>query len=199
MQAEQPQDGQFIRDLGKHTNLVLTLMFAISTPLQLWSRIPGTTGVWFYGFFFVGGIALQCIYLAIKTQVLMRYDAISFASVAALHLAWFGVHGVSRAVARWRGHYCHSYDPGIGISQPLYPSLPAGAGRLVSDLTVLMAAVLIFDLTDCPLQRDWHLWVVLPAVVMCQIWIKAREAHLHQKHIDAVQAAHYYTDTIKRR
>ena len=199
MQAEQPQDGQFVRNLGKHTNLVLTLMFAVSTPLQLWSRIPGTTGVWFYGFFLGGGIVIQCIYSVIKTQALMRYDAIPLGSVVALHLVAFGVHGVGRATAHWRGNYCHSYDPGLGIFQPLYPSLPAGAVRLMSDLSVLMAMVLIFDLADSPIQRDWHLWVVLPAIVLSPLWIKAREAHLHQKHIDAVQAANYYTDTIKRR
>lgn len=199
MQPPEQQDSDFVRDFSKHLNLVLVAMFAASTPAQIWSRIPGSTGGWFFGFFYVGGFAMQLLYIEIKTAAIGRYDAMPFTATFGLSLFWFGLHGVRRTYLRSKGRHLHSYDPGQGILGPVYPHLPNWLSALISDLTVAVAFGIFFHLADSPVQHDWFVWVVVPSLVISQSWVKSREAFMHQRHVDAAAGAKYYADTIKRR
>jgi len=115
MQPPEQQESDFVRDFSKHVNWALVAMFAASTPAQIWSRVPGSTGGWFFGFFFVGGFVMQLLYIEIKSSVIGRYDAVSFAAVLGLSLIWFGLHGVRRTYLRSKGLHLHSYDTGCVI------------------------------------------------------------------------------------
>lgn len=196
---DQPDNKQFMREFSGSINIALILMFSISTDAQIWSRWIGSTGGWFFGPYFLAALIMKALYGTIKLTVTGMPDSIDIATVVYASLMWFSMHGIVRALRQAFGGHVHSHDPGIGVFAFAYPGLPLWMSSLLSDLTVTITLILSFHYLDCPIQRDWFAWIVLPSIVLSQAWVQARHGYLHQRYVDAAAEAHQYAGTIGRR
>jgi len=193
---QSPPEQQPTHDFGKHTSIGVVIMFCNGTTAQLYSRLE--TGRLFYGWMFAIGVFLEGTYCAIKSGF-FHADATPYITVLGVHLVAFSLHSLYRIWRLQRGIELASYDPGFGILAYLYPSLPLWLSSFLSDICVAGLLAAAFDLTGSPVHRDWYLWIVMPSLVISQLWIRARDQFLRQKHIDANAEARHYAHTIHRR
>ena len=194
---EQPDRKEFMKEFGGHTQIALVVMFAVSTTAQVFSRRPGSLGRRFLGFYFVGALLLFAMYYHIKLGVVQYYDAIAIERTIGAVLAWFSVHGICRALRDARGEMTHSHDPGTPLFA--YPGLPYWISTLISDLTVALGLTVFYHAMNSPIQRDFFVWIVLPAIVISQAWVQSRQAYIRQRFVDAAAEAKQYAGTIGRR
>lgn len=196
MQPDKP-DG-ILKDYQAGMNLALILMFSINRSVQIWSRVPGSTGSWFYGWLYFVGLGLQAWYYEVNGQATGYYDAIGWLTFAWFSVMWFGIHGVVRSFHFARGLRFHSYEPGRGIFDWMFPNWKPGSASLASDLAVSMALSIVLAIVRSPILSGWYaamcLWLIL-----AQVWIKASHSRRHQEWIDAKSEAERWSDQIQER
>lgn len=187
-----------LRDIGTGLNLVLGTLFSISRTVQIWSRMPGTTGTWFFGFYYFVGSLMQTWYCRVNEETLGRTDLVSQSSIMGLSLIWFSIHGVIRGGQFLRGTRFHSFDPGVGILSLLNPKWNANTVSLASDLLVATALSLFLWLLRSPILSGWYaslcVWLVL-----AHCWILARDTRRMQAWTNSEQEAAYWSEQLRRR
>ena len=194
----QQEKNESLGDFSSGVNLALTVIFSVNRNVQIWSRVPGTTGGWFYGWMYFAGLAVQAWYYMANAQYLQRWDLVHFEFMARLSGIWFAVHGVARAIQLARGIRLHSYEPGVGVLQWALPNWPLWLVGLLSDLGVAIALSGGLWLLDSPIQSGWYaamcVWLLLG-----HIWIHTRDARRRQIWHDSQIEADDWSQQIGRR
>lgn len=199
MQPPQPNQQNFIRDFSNSWDIALLAMFSVTTTVQLWSRLPGSTGRRFYGFYLLAGTVLQILYVQFNTQATGKPDWVSLYITIGISLCWFSIHCLRQNYQRFRGICKHSHDPGTGILTRIYPSLPANHCTFISDITAAIGIGLFLHAAASPHLANWFFYIVVPSLIVAQLWASARLRYQRQRFIDANEEADYYTGTIQPR
>ncbi len=192
------QKQESLVDFSTGMTLALTVVFSVSRSVQIWSRVPGSTGSWFYGWMFVVGLGINVWYYQANVQACQARDFIGLAYVAEASIAWFGVHGIVRLFNNRGTVPSHSYEPGVGILFWLMPALSASTVAIVSDLCVALLLGCVLSLLGSPIQAGWYFamcfWLSLG-----HLWIKSRDARNCRVWRDTQYEAEYMSQKINRR
>lgn len=193
----QPDKPESLSNISDGVNLGLMLVFSVSRTVQIWSRVPGSTGAWFYGWMILVGLGIQAWYYHANLEARQTMDLLGWEAMAWLSLMWFGVHGVVRSIHLARGLRFHSYDPGQGILHRLMPGWSFAASGLTSDLAVSVALSSGLWLIACPILSSWYagmcFWLVIG-----HVWLVARDARRRQLWHDARIDADDWSQQIGR-
>ncbi len=182
--------------LSDGINLGLTLIFSVCRTVQIWSRVPGTTGNWFYGWMFAAGLALSAWYYEVNVEASQAMDFIAWKSMAVASVVWFGIHGVARALHQMRGLQFHSYEPGVGILARWISRLTPNHAGLISDLLVAVVLGISFKLLGSPIQSGWY-FAMCVWLLIADRWIRFRDARQVQIYIDAQAQSEDWSRRVK--
>lgn len=145
--------------------MLMCLLFAVTKTVQLFSRRPGTTGTWFFGFVFWIGFGIQLLYYQANVEATGRFDAVPEKAFLLIHIGWFLFHRVRRFFEPRRRGRVHSYDPGVGILRNAFPNWSLGAANFASDAIVSGLMFLACFYGGCPILAGWYfympIWLLL--------------------------------------
>lgn len=164
--------------------LAIFAIFSVTRSVQLFSRLPGTTGPWFFGVFFWIGLFIQLWYYQANVQASGRFDAIPDMLIIYLQFAWLVVHWGWRKWTWLKGYRLHSYEPGLGVLHRVLPTWPAEWMGLASDIFVAAALGGICYLANCPILGSWYL-AMIPWLLIAQAVIQGRDYMRMQRMDDA--------------
>ena len=192
------QEKQQLRDMANGSNLALMLMQGVNRSVQIWSRVPGTTGTWFFGLLFFQGMLIQAWYYQVNVVASKAPDSIPISVSFGLSLIWFAYHGVKRNIYRANGMRFHSYDPGIGILYRAFPNWQPATIDIASDLSVAIALSLLMLVAGSPIQSGWYRGMCIWLVVI-HLWNHARDFRRLRALEDAQLEAAYWSEQVRRR
>lgn len=150
---------------------------AVCRTLQVFSRVPGTTGL-YSQLAWLAGATIQGFYLFGHTEKYGRIDRISFESILTLQYLWWLV-GVGIAVwsSRRRTANARLY-PGRGIFFAHW--MRDDFAGLGSDAVIGIGLIVLFRVFGCPTLANWYS-VILGWTVLChallfghELWIRLR-------------------------
>ncbi len=174
----------------------LTIIFSLSRTVQIWSRLPGTTGDWFYGWMFAVGIAISAWYYELNVQASQAIDFIEWRAMAILSGMWFGVHGVVRAIRQLQGVRFHSYEPGVGVLDRFLSRIAPQYAGVISDIATAFALGVVFRCMGCPIQSGWY-FAMCFWIAIGNAWIVARDSRRKQMWVDSQVEATEWSHRIK--
>jgi len=190
----QPQKQDQLCDMSTGFNIALMLLFSVNRTVQIWSRVPGTTGTWFLGLYFFFGGMLQTWYCGVNEQASMRTDSIPPCFVLGLSIIWFAVHGIVRGYQFLQGTRFHSYEPGQGVLAPFLPSWQSDSVGFASDAVTAVGLSLAFALFASPGLSGWYASMCFWLIV-AQLWSHARDRRMQQARIDAQVEAEQWSNS----
>ncbi|MCA9194634.1 MAG: hypothetical protein KDB03_22840 [Planctomycetales bacterium] len=193
--TEQTQPAQ---DLQGGFALLVFLIFSVNRSVQVFSRIPGTTGLWFFAFFFWFGLGIQAYYYYANVQALARLDAIPEMWFVYTQIAWLQVHTLMRFVTWLRGYRLHSYEPGLGLLHRVLKRWDADWMGLASDVLVAGALGVACHAMDCPIHSGWY-FAMIPWLIIGKIVISARDQLRLQRMQDTQIEASVWSQRLKER
>ncbi len=186
---------QQLRDLSNGMALTISAIFAVNRTVQIWSRIPGTTGPWFFGWLLPIGMCIQGYYYQVNVST-TREDVMPFGFVVGLTLIWLCIHGVKHSLFRQHGLNFHSYEPGSGVLYGMAPRWSLSKFNLASDLFVAAGLSLCLHLLGCPILGQWYAFICV-WLPLGQLWIHARDSHRRRKWMDAQIEAQDWSEQLK--
>lgn len=140
--------------------LVMVLIFSVTRTVQLFSRVPGTCGMWHFGVIYVLGFVIQLLYYQMNVEASGQLDAIPDAVFIFGNLGVLMFHNLA-GWWRWsKGYRCHSWCSGLGVLHRFMPRSSDTAVAVISD--ILVAALLsgICYLFACPILSGWYLSMI---------------------------------------
>lgn len=193
-----PQQPNPDEELRGGVALAIFLIFSVTRSVQLFSRVPGTTGPWFFGITFWIGLAIQLYYYQANVEASGRFDAIPEQLLIATQFGWLVVHWMVRAKNRFQGVRLHSYEPGLGVMNRLLPNWHLDWMGVTSDIAV--AAVLggTCMLLDCPILGSWY-FAMIPWLLIGQAFIYGRDSLRVQRMEDAQIEADVWSQRFRER
>lgn len=192
MQSEKQES---LSNLSDGVSLGLTLVFSVNRTVQIWSRVLGSTGTWFYGWMIFVGLAIQAWYYQVNLESQQAADLVSWEAMAWLSVMWYSIHGVVRSIQMARGVRFHSYDPGVGILHRLMSGWSPSAIALTSDLAIAVSFSCGLWLLACPILSGWYAGMLL-WLVIGHSWQVARDARRRQIWHDAQVEADHWSQQI---
>lgn len=189
---------QPLRDFSMGMNIALSAIFAVNRTVQIWSRTPGTTGTWFFAIYFVAGSIIQSWYCQVNEEAAAHRDLIPYVAIAGLSLFWFSVHGIIHAWLVLRGKRFHSFEPGVGILNSMFPNWSSASASLGSDLIVAMCISISLLLLQSPILSGWYAALCIWLLVS-HYWLVARDARRQQTWVDSQFEAENWSEQIRRR
>ncbi len=187
-----------LSDFSFGVDVVLSAVFAVNRTVQIWSRAPGSTGTWFFAIYFVAGSLLQSWYYQVNVEASATSDLISQPVVIGLSLFWFSVHGLVHSWFVLRGQTFHSFDPGVGVLNRLFPKWSESSASLGSDLIVSMLLSTVLFLLRSPILSGWYASLCMWLFVS-HYWLVARDSRRRQMWIDSQFEAEHWSEQLKRR
>ena len=145
--------------------VMVSTIFAVIRTVQIFSRIPGTTGGAFFGIYLVIGWVIQLFYVQMNIEASGRMDAMPELLWFWGPFAWLVVHRCCYFRNRFRGRVVHSASEGIGILYRWLPAWSVGSVGLASDILVALVMGLIFHLTDNPILGSWYIAMIVWLIV----------------------------------
>lgn len=179
-------------------SLVIFMIFSVTRSVQLFSRLPGTTGPWFFGITFWIGLAFQLYYYQANVEASGRFDAIPDMLIIYPQIAWLVVHWAMRQLTRLKGYRHHSYEPGLGVLHRILPNWQADWMGLASDIVVALSMGGICYLLDCPILGIWFL-AMIPWLLLAFALIQGRDNIRMQRMDDARIEADDWSQRIRDR
>lgn len=191
------QKQESLADMSAGIGIALSLLFGVNRTVQIWSRQPGTTGTWYFGFYYFVGAMFQAWYCELNLYASMRSDQIPPHFIIGMSVVWFAVHGISRACFFLRGVRFHSYDPGIGFLAPLCPpTWRCDNVGLLSDLTTAIGLSLAFRFFASPILSGWFAAMSVWLIV-AHAWSHARDERMQIARDDAQIEAQQWSHSQK--
>ena len=195
MQQDKQQN---LADFNQGVSLALIAIFSVNRSVQLWSRSLGSTGGWFFGWMYFVGLMLQAWYYQANSHFSGSEDFVTWEAFAAVNIIWFSIHGVVRAFHKTRRVPSHSYDPGVGILQSVFPSWSAGTVAVASDLTVAVFLSIVLRMIESPILSGWYaamsFWLLVG-----HVWMRTSRAYRYQVYINTKAEAEQWSNQIKER
>ena len=196
MEQDKQQRQQNLIDLSQGMSLALIGIFAVNRTVQVWSRYPGSTGSWFYGWVFFVGLLLQAWYCQINTNAVNRADFVSIEVIAFVSILWFAIHGVIRSFHLLRGLRLHSYEPGQGVFHWMFPTWNSGFQALASDVITAVLLSIWLWLIGSPVLSSWYTFVCF-WLLIGHCWGAASQARRRQIWIDSQVESENWSHQIK--
>ena len=163
---------------------MIILIFGVTRTVQLFSRVPGTTGSWFFGMAFWIGFGIQLFYYQVNVQSSGQFDAIPDRLFVYAIIGWLILHAVCRSHNRSKGMRCHSFSPGLGIFYRWLPNTPEHRIGLISDMATAALLGALGYFFGCPILGSWYLSMTI-WLLMAQGCLHARDRYRTQRMDDA--------------
>lgn len=145
--------------------VVSSLICSVTRTVHLFSRWPGSCGMWHFGFFYLIGFVIQLLYYQMNVEATGQFDAIDD------RLLVFGSLGLlmSHNIASWyywsKGHRGHSWSPGVGVLFKWMPNSDPIFVAVLSDVVVAASLGGFCYLIGCPILGSWYLCTIFWCVI----------------------------------
>ena len=156
-------DKQQQQHLRNALSLAMGLIFSVNRTVEVFSRVAGSTGDWYFGIFLLIGVSVQLYFCEVNAQVSGTPDLIPVHVMIMATIVW-SVHSICRLIRRADGRQQHSYDMGVGILEAWLIAWPP---RLVDVLSNAVVAAVIggcCHLLKSPILGRWYfsvgIWLV---------------------------------------
>lgn len=196
---EPKQDNQkYLHDLNQGAGIAIIAISGVSRSVQLWSRIPGSCGTWYFGWVYLVGLFIQGLHYQLSVLATTRFDRVPLTSTACLAIFWLSVHSIAGSIYRNRGLRFHSYEPGAGILHCWFPAGRSSAIALGSDLVTAVGFSSVLWVLNSPIQSRWYAWMCVWLIVG-HMWIQHRDHRRRMTWEDSQFESEHWSEQIQRR
>lgn len=144
------------QDMQNGFAIVAALIFSVTRTVHLFSRWPGSCGMWHFGVFFVIGFVIQLFFYQMNVEATGQFDAIDERILIFGSLGLLGFHNLAGWWYWFKGHRGHSWSSGVGILYRLMPKLDETTVTIISDLVVAVWLAATLYLFECPILASWY-------------------------------------------
>lgn len=177
---------------------LLMIGFSVARAIQVFSRVPGTAGVYHYATFFVG-IGLQAVYLIGHQEKYGRVDATDFRWLIFAQLAcWFVAILCELVRTVRRSPRIQPTYSGRGILCQYLPSLTTDVGGIISDVAVAAGLIALLHAIGSSVQANTYK-VILGLTMFCHACVHGQRFSYRQRVRYARRRARHWPNDVRGR
>ncbi len=175
---------------------VLIFVFTIGRSVQIFSRIPGTSGAIFV-LAWLGSFIAQAWYYQVNVDASGTPDLIAIEWMLLIQAVFFLVGLVILICRQVRGEEVDPFVIGTSIFSRLLPNIKPANQDAASDMIVAAGLSLFFFALDSPIQGGWYR-AMLFWMLIGHLWLAACERIQSRRLRNAQRRAAYWSRRLPR-